>query len=450
MEWRLDNFKFFQGLAFLDPKSIKEMSSKILVLVESKLWAKVLAGMIIGIVFGGLVSTSGPFGGFITAHASIFDGLLKWLALPAKFFIKLIQMVIIPLIIASVIRGLASTKDVEQMKSLGLGFSIYIIACSGLATIFAIFWSFLIKPGQGLSLKGIADSGARDTLSGGLVNIHPEQLVNLLPSNPLASIVEGQMLEVVIISIIIGVALISIEQKQSKSIMDLLEVIQEISMAVISWAMRLAPIAVFGMMAQVTASTGKRTLESMGLYVLTSFIGFISFIAFYVLLVFVFKKISPLNFLKKLMTPALLAFSTSSSAATMPVTMKVAEEDFKVTPSVARFLIPLGTTINMAGSAIWQTSAVIFLSQAYDINLSLAQITFVAATSIGSSIGSPGVPGVGIGVLSAVLTRVGIPLEGVGLILGVDRLVDMGCTVVNITGDLVGSLILDRVEVKSA
>ena len=440
---KLSDFKFFQALSFLQPRSLKSLSSKILILVESKLWAKVLAGMVLGVLFGILFSPEGPFADYISAHVSIVDGLLKWLALPAKFFLKLVQMVIVPLIIASVIRGLASTTDVEQMKSLGLRFSIFILACSGLSTITAILWSFLIKPGQNLALQGAVKIGANDSSMVGIGNFHPEHIVNILPSNPLASIVEGQMLEVVILSIIAGVALISIEQKQSKSIMDLLEVIQEISMTIISWAMRLAPIAVFGMMAQVTASTGVKALESMGLYVLTTFAGFFTFIAFYILAVALLTKITPVSFLKKITTPALLAFSTSSSAATMPVTMKVAEEEFDITPSVARFLIPLGTTVNMAGSAIWQTTAVIFLSQAYDINLSIAQITFVAATSVGSSIGSPGVPGVGIGVLSAVLISVGIPLEGVGLIMGVDRLVDMGCTVVNITGDLVGALILD-------
>jgi Na+/H+-dicarboxylate symporter len=252
------------------------------------------------------------------------------------------------------------------------------------------------------------------------------------------------MLDVVVLSIIGGIALISIEQKQSKSIMDLLEVVQEISMTVISWAMRLAPFAVFGMMAQVTATTGAKALQSMGLYVFTTFAGFGTFILLYIIAVSLLSKTSPIKFVKKIMTPVLLAFSTSSSAATMPVSMQIAEEELGVTPSVARFLIPLGTTVNMAGSAIWHTTAVVFLSQAYDINLSLAQITFVAATSVGSAIGSPGVPGVGIGVLSAVLIKVGIPLEGVGLIMGVDRLVDMGCTVVNVTGDLAGTVILDK------
>jgi len=440
----LSDFKFFQSLSFLEPKSLKSLSSKIINLVESKLWAKVLLGMLLGILFGSLVSPEGALASVIESNASFVDGMIKWLSLPSKFFLKLIQMVIIPLIIASVIRGLASTTDVKQMKSLGLRFAVYILTCSGLAAVVSILWSKAIKPGSGLSLRGAAQVGTEEGLNGGVGSFGPDSLVSVLPTNPLASIVDGQMLDVVVLSIIGGIALISIEQKQSKSIMDLLEVVQEISMTVISWAMRLAPFAVFGMMAQVTATTGAKALQSMGLYVFTTFAGFGTFILLYIIAVSLLSKTSPIKFVKKIMTPVLLAFSTSSSAATMPVSMQIAEEELGVTPSVARFLIPLGTTVNMAGSAIWHTTAVVFLSQAYDINLSLAQITFVAATSVGSAIGSPGVPGVGIGVLSAVLIKVGIPLEGVGLIMGVDRLVDMGCTVVNVTGDLAGTVILDK------
>jgi Na+/H+-dicarboxylate symporter len=446
MEFDLENFKFFQALTFLRPDSLKHLSSRVMILVETKLWAKVLAGMILGILFGFLFSQEGPFAQSIQSHGAKVDVLFNWLGLPAKFFLKLIQMVIIPLIIASVIRGLASTNDVTQMKSLGLRYSLFVLMTSAIASVVGLFWASIIKPGAGLMLKG--GSGVTDAQDSADVGFafQPEFLVNVLPTNPLASIVEGQMLDVVVLSIIGGVALISIDHKQSKSVMDLLEVVQEVCMTVISWAMRLAPIAVFGMMAQVAGTTGARALQSMGLYVVASFIGFASFVIIYSLLVAFTRRISHLKFLKKIVTPCLLAFSTSSSAATMPLSMKVAEEELNVEPSVARFLIPLGTTVNMAGSVIWHTTAVLFLSQAYDINLSIMQVGFVVATSIGSAIGSPGVPGVGIGVLSAVLLKVGIPIEGVGLIMGVDRLVDMGCTVVNVTGDLAGAVIFGHKE----
>jgi len=425
----------FASLKYLNPSSLKQMSAQIMGLLESKLWAKILAGMLLGIIFGLLLSPQGPLSDFVKSHSATVDTTMNWLSLPAKFFLKLIRMVIVPLIFASVIRGLASTTDISQMKSLGLKFSSFVLVSTSVAAGLGIFLSNVIKPGRGLML-----SGAKPILENGpgitAFSVNPDTVLSVLPLNPLASMVEGQMLDVVVLSIIAGIALLSIKEAQAKSIIDGLESIQSICMTVISWAMKVAPYAVFGMMAQVSFTTGVKALQSMALYTTVCFLGFLIVIILYLLLLALVRKTSPLAFLKIISTPMLLAFSTSSSAATMPVSMKTAEEDLNVDPSTARFLIPLGATINMAGSAIWHTTAIVFLSQAYNVDLSFGQILFVVATSIGSAIGSPGVPGVGIGVLSAVLAKIGVPIEGVSLIMGIDRLVDMGCTVVNVTGDL--------------
>ncbi|MCB9061292.1 MAG: dicarboxylate/amino acid:cation symporter [Halobacteriovoraceae bacterium] len=436
--------KLFDTLSYLNPRSLKSLYGHIIVLVETKLWAKVLAGMLFGVCFGVMLSTSGPLSKQLENYNSSIETLMAWLVFPAKFFLKLIKMVIIPLIFSSIIRGLASTNDVTQMKKLGIRFTIFVLVNTILASLLGILLTSFIGPGRGLSLKA---SGviSQNVSEGNIFSFGPDTILEIIPLNPLSSFVEGQMLDVVILSIIGGIAFLSIQKDQAKSVMDMLEVIQEICMTVISWAMRLAPYAVFGMMAQVTSSTGLKSLQNMAMYVLVCFIGFISFIIFYSIIVSIFKRISPLEFLKKSSTAILLAFSTSSSAATMPVSMKIAEDDLKVDPSTARFLIPLGTTVNMAGSAIWHTSAVIFLSQAYNINLSLPQISIVVATSIASAIGSPGVPGVGVGILASVLVKVGVPIEGVSLILGVDRIIDMGCTTVNVAGDLTASKIFSKI-----
>ena len=346
---------------------------------------------------------------------------------------------IIPLILASIIRGLASTSDVDQIKKIGLRFGLFVFINTALAAALGVVIVSIVKPGLGINLVGAQLNSV--TGSGETLKFSMNSLLDILPLNPLASIVGGEMLDVVVIALIGGVALISLEREQAKSVLNVLEIVQSICMTIISWAMKLAPYAVFGMMAQVASSSGLQALESMMFYVLVTFIGFTIFITFYVLLVVIFCKQSPFTFLKKISSAMLLAFSTSSSAATMPLAMKVAEEDLEVEPSVARFLIPLGTTINMSGSAIWQTSSVVFLSQAYNIDLSYGQILLVVATSVGSSIGSPGVPGVGMGILATVLAKVGIPLEGISLIMGVNRLVDMGCTVVNVSGDLTAAML---------
>lgn len=415
--------------------SFRKMSAQLLTLVESKLWAKVLLGMILGIIAGTLFSPTGPFPKMVADHPVFIEMLMTWLAFPAKFFLKLVQMVIIPLIFASIIRGLAATTDLNQMKKLGGKFTLFVIFNSTIAALIGIFVCSIIEPGAGLSLKG-AVSTFNHSDQAPLFNLNPDIFLNLLPVNPLSALVEGQMLDVVILSMIGGIALISLKKDQIKVAMDGLEILQEVCMTIITWAMKLAPYAVFGMLFQVTSSTGMKALLSMGRYIVSSFLGFAIVILFYLILVMIFKKISPIQFIKKIGSPLLLAFSTSSSAATMPVTMKTAEEELNIDQISSRFLIPLGATVNMAGSAIWQTSAVIFISQAYDMHLNFAQLSIVVGTSIASSIGSPGVPGVGIGILSAVLLKIGIPVEGISLILGVDRLIDMGCTVVNVAGDL--------------
>lgn len=434
------------AIEFLNPKSLKSLSSTVIGLIESKLWAKVLFGMFLGVALGICLSESGPFASFILKNRITIEAWLSWLVFPAKFFLKLIKMVIIPLIFSSIIRGLASTDNADQMKVLGLKFSIYVLINTILAAILGVVLTKIFQPGSGLSLSTglISGNSAHAVSNQAIFSFGPEQLLSILPVNPLSSFVEGQMLDVVILSIIAGIALLSIERNQARSVMDSLGVIQQVCMTIISWSMKLAPYAVFGMMTQVTATTGLQALQNMVYYVFVCFAGFSILIVFYCILVFILKGVSPLKYIKMVSTPMLLAFSTSSSAATMPVTLKVAEDELDINPSAARFLIPLGTTVNMAGSAIWHTSAVIFLSQVYNIDLSLSQIFIVVATSIASAIGSPGVPGVGVGILATVLVKIGVPLEGVSLIMGVDRIVDMGCTVVNVSGDLTAAKILGK------
>lgn len=443
--------QFLGTITYLDPSSLKRLSDQILVLIETKLWAKILTSMLLGAFLGLFLSLSGPFAPFVIKHQSSIDSLMTWLVIPAQLFLKAIKMVIIPLIFSSIIRGLASTSNAEQMKKLGLNFSLFVFVNTILAALLGVFLTTSLKPGSGLNLKNTLSSTSSQLISNTsekIFSFHPEMLLNLLPTNPFSSLVEGQMLDVVILSIVAGIALLSIEKEKANGAIESLGVLQEICMKIISWAMKLAPYAVFGMLAQVTASTGLKSIQNMAYYVVVCFLGFTLFILFYSGLVFLIKKVSPLQFLKILSSPLLLAFSTSSSAITMPLSMKVAEDELNINPSVARFLIPLGTTVNMAGSAIWNTTAVIFISQAYNVSLSSSQIVFIVGTSIASAIGSPGVPGVGIGILATILLKVGVPLEGVSLILGVDRVVDMGCTTVNVAGDLTASKLLSSKDPK--
>ncbi len=219
---------------------------------------------------------------------------------------------------------------------------------------------------------------------------------------------------------------------------------QEISLTVIDWAMRLAPVAVFGLICNITMRVGFDAIAGMAAYVGTVLGGLALLLVFYLVLAAVLGKTNPLRFLARIREVQLLAFSTSSSAAVMPFSMQTAENRLGVAPSVSRFIVPLGATINMDGTALYQVSAAIFLAQVYGVQLGFLEIATLAATTVGASIGTPSTPGVGIVILATILQGIGIPPSGIALIIGVDRILDMSRTAINVTGDLTACTIMNR------
>ena len=215
-------------------------------------------------------------------------------------------------------------------------------------------------------------------------------------------------------------------------------------MTIVRGAMRLAPIAVFGLMAQLTTKIGFSALLGMAIYVATVLLGLLLLLAFYLLMLRIFIGEKPLRFLRVTRDVLLLAFSTSSSATVMPLSIKTAEQQLNVRPSISQFVIPLGATINMNGTALYQAVATVFLAQVYGIDLSIGSMALVVAMAVGASIGSPATPGVGIVILAMVLETVGIPASGIALIMGVDRILDMSRTAINVTGDLVTCALMER------
>jgi len=215
-------------------------------------------------------------------------------------------------------------------------------------------------------------------------------------------------------------------------------------MTIVRWAMLMVPIAVLGLIAKVTLQTGVEVLQSLGFYVATVLIGFLLLLIFYLLIVTVLGRRNPLTFLGKIREPMIMAFSTNSSAATMPVSIQTAEEKLNIQPSIARFIIPIGATVNMDASALYQGLATIFIAQMYGIDLPIATLVVIVLTAVGASIGTPATPGVGIIILSSVLVSVGIPLEGLTLLIGIDRILELFRAALNVTGDLVASTVLDR------
>jgi Na+/H+-dicarboxylate symporter len=256
--------------------------------------------------------------------------------------------------------------------------------------------------------------------------------------------VESNMLQVVIFAMVVGIALVTMAPAQSKPMLDLLGSLQEVCMTVVRWAMMLAPIAVFGLLAQLTAKLGLNALMGMAIYVGTVLLGLLILFIVYLIIIYLVAKQHPFAFISSIREVLLLAFSTSSSAAVMPLSIKTAEEKLNVRPSISQFVIPLGATINMNGTALYQGVAAIFLAQVFGIEIGISGMVLIVLTSVGASIGAPATPGVGIVILAMVLGTVGIPAAGIALIMGVDRILDMTRTAINVAGDLVAAKLMDR------
>jgi Na+/H+-dicarboxylate symporter len=433
----------FSALADLKPRSMAPLSEYLGALVKGRLWAKVLLGMVLGLLAGVLL---GPATGWLAPGTSATVG--NWLALPGRFFLTLIQMIVIPLVFASVIRGLAASEDLEQLRVVGTRVVGVFTVTTALAAAIGIGMALVVQPGNYIPREMLAaapaPAAADAAPSAPSLAALPEALVTLLPSNPLNAMVQNQMLQVVIFSMIVGVALVTMAPDRSRPLMDLLASVQEVCMTVVRWAMLLAPIAVFGLMAQLAIKTGPRALAGMAAYVATVLGGLVLLYLFYLLVLLMLARASPRQFVRDTREVLLLAFSTSSSAAVMPLSIKTAEERLGVRPGVAQFVVPLGATINMNGTALYQGAATIFLAQVYGVDIGLWGLVAIVAIAVGASVGSPATPGVGIVILAMVLGTVGIPVAGLALILGVDRILDMSRTAINVAGDLTTCKLMDR------
>jgi len=397
----------------LYPKSLKHLSGQLQGLIRARLWLQILAAMFGGILVGVLL---GPSVGLIEPDTAAVAS--DWLAFPGKLFLALIQMMVIPLVFASIIRGLAATENLEQLKQIGFKAGIFFLATTVLSIAIGLGTASVLKPGNYIgsdALSGLSIDNSKTTeqyaSSGISIGEIPQKVVTLLPSNPLSSMVENNMLQVVIFAMVMGIALVMMAPAQAKPLLDLMGSLQEVSMTVVRWAMLLAPYAVFGLMTQLMAKLGLGALLGMAFYVLTVLIALSILFLFYLFVLYFATNTTPRYFIANVREVLLLAFSTSSSAAVMPLSIKTAEENLKVRPSISQFVIPLGATVNMNGTALYQGAAAVFLAQVFNIDISAAGMALIVVTAVGASIGSPATPGVGIVILSMVLSTVGIALS---------------------------------------
>ena len=420
----------------------KDGFDAIIMLFRSQLWAQILLALVLGILVGSWIS---PEGGQALAAETAYS-VAEWLKLPGTVFLNLIQMVVIPLVISSIMLGVGGSGDNTTLKDVGLRIAPYFVITTTIAVTMGISLALLLKPGLYVDVSAfdLSSVAVPSSVSEPLNTSIPERISQLIPTNLTQAQMDQSMLQLVIYSIIMGLALTSVSASRASVLRQVVEGIQEVSMKVVNWTMLLAPYAVFGLIADISIRVGVDVLLGMSAYVGTVLLGLFLLFMFYMVIVGLIARKNVWQFMKAIRPAQLLAFSTSSSAAVMPLSLQTATNELGVDEATARFVIPLGATVNMDGTAIYQVIAAVFLAQVFAIDISMNEIILLAVTTVGASIGSPSTPGVGIVILATVLTSVGIPAEGIALILGVDRILDMCRTSVNVTGDLVAATVMQK------
>jgi len=438
------------ALESLSPTALKTLTEPLRRLITGRLWLQVLIAMALGVGLGLVVS---PDTGWVSEPTALAVG--EWISLPGHLFLAFIQMIVIPLILASIIQGMAGATDIQQLKSTGIWLGVYFLGATVMATVIGISLALVLRPGSYVDVKGLlggvdqsavapaVDAAAPSGQGLSLGNL-PERVTDILPTNPMAALAQGDMLQIVIFAIVLGLGLLSLEPRSARPLLDLFGSIQSVSMAVVGVAMRFAPVAVFGLLAQAMIKTGPAVLTGLGIYAAAVVLGMALLLVVFLVLVATLGRRNPLRFFTGIREPFLLAFSTNSSAATMPVTVKSAEEQLGVRRSISQLVVPLGATVNMGGTALYQGLATLFMAQMFQMDLPVSALIALVVTALGASIGTPAVPGVGIIVLASVLSSVGVPLTGLALIIGLDQVLERFRTSLNVTGDLVGCVIMDR------
>ena len=398
---------------------------------KNTLTGKILLGLFLGFIFG-LFLKQMPSN--YIKDTVILGGVLKVLG---NGFTAAIKMMVVPLVFVSLICGTASMGDVKKLGRIGGKTMLFYLSTTAIAIITALFLGIVFKPGVGLDMSNMMSGEVTIGESKSLVDI----ILNIIPTNPIQSLANGEMLQVIFFALLTGVAL-NIVGKKAEPIKVIFESANEVCMKMVNLIMLFAPYGVFALVANTFATVGSEAIIALLKYILIVLLGMIIHITIvYGGLFKIFTKLSIKPFLSKFAQVAAVTFSTASSNASVPVSLEIMEE-LGVGKTTRSFTIPMGATINMDGTAIMQGVAVIFVAQAFGINLDFMDYITVIATATMASIGTAGVPGVGLITLSMVFASVGLPVEGIALIMGIDRILDMTRTAVNITGDAVCTTIV--------
>lgn len=394
-------------------------------------------GLIFGAILGLIVHYFVPEGYF--RDNILVGGIFYFLG---QGFIRLMQMLVVPLVFLSIIDGTRSMGDTETLGKVGVRIVIFYLFTTAVAITIALLLATTIKPGVGMNMK--VGSNNYEGASGENISF-VETILNMIPTNPFEALAKGDMLQVIIFAVIVGLIIARMSEK-TETIGNIVTEGNDLMMRMTMGVMKLAPIGVFCLIARTFSTLGYDVILSMASYMLTVLLGLgVQLMLVYMVLLTVFVRVNPFTFLKKYFPVMTFGFSTSSSSATVPININTLE-DMGVDRRISSFTIPLGATVNMDGTAIMQGVAVIFIANAYNINLDMNDFVTIILTATLASIGTAGIPSVGLVTLAMVLTSVGIPTEGIAMIMGIDRILDMTRTCINLCGDAVGTIIVSNKE----
>ncbi|WP_198335294.1 dicarboxylate/amino acid:cation symporter [Psychrobacter celer] len=403
------------------------------------LTGKIIVAMVLGIILGLFINYLGlnAEGGFVSTY--ITNGFL---AIIGKLFVNSLKMLVVPLVLISLICGVCGIGDIRLLGRIGTKTFLIYMMTTALAIATAIGLGLLFGIGKGMEVETEAAFEAKSAPP--LLDV----FANIVPSNPISAMANGDMLSIIFFAILIGISILMVG-KPAKGLVQSLELINEVILKMVTIIMNLAPYGVFALLTKAMAELGLDLIWSLLGYVAV-LIGSLAF-HFFITMMIVLKLFSGLSiktFLAKMREVQIFAFSTSSSNATIPITLRTVTKRMGVNNSVASFTVPFGATINMDGTAIMQGTATIFIANIYGIDLGVTEYLTVILMSVLASVGTAGVPGVGLIMLSMVFAQVGLPIEGIGLILGVDRILDMLRTAVNVGGDAAVTAIVAKSEEK--
>ncbi|CAN5626515.1 dicarboxylate/amino acid:cation symporter [soil metagenome] len=413
-----------------------------------QLHTKILLGL-------GLGAVAGLSANIFAGDEAWVDNVVTWIAQPVgQVFLRMLFMVVMPLVFTTLALGIAGLGDLSKLGRIGGRTLGFFIVTTALAVTLGLTLANVMQPGamidpavQSALLAEYSDQAAARVATSQTNNFGIETFLNIVPRNPLQAAVEGNMLGVIFFTLMFGIALTRIPTELSAPVIRVLEGTAQAVIEIIGFAMKLAPYGVAGLIFAVTAQFGFDVLRSVGMYVIMVLIGLaIHQFVTLALIGKVFAGISPRVLFSRARFMMITAFSTSSSNATMPTTLRTAEEEFGVPREIAGFVIPLGATMNMNGTALFEGMTVLFLAQVFGVDLSITQQLIVVVMSIITAIGAAGVPGGSIPLLVMILVMVGIPGEAIALVLGVDRILDMARTVPNVTCDMLASVVIARAE----